>query len=73
MDHPMTVEDAGGWAVAGVLTDLQGALLTTQPAEAGLAGAVELDGQLREAANDPRWEAATAGAARPPEGADTAV
>ena len=60
MDDPITFEDAGGWAVAGVLTDLQGALLTTRPAEAGLAGAVELDGVLREAANDPRWEGAIA-------------
>lgn len=60
LDDPTTFEDAGGWAVAGVLTDLQGALLTAQPADAGLAGAVELDGVLREAANDPRWEGAIA-------------
>lgn len=60
LDDTTTFDDAGGWTVGGVLTDLQGALLTTQPGEAGLAGAVELDGVLREAANDPRWEGAIA-------------
>lgn len=48
--------DDGGWAVAGVLTDLEGALLTVQAGEAGLAGTVELGAELCDAANDPRWE-----------------
>jgi hypothetical protein len=46
----------GAWTVAGVLTDLEGALLTVQPGEAGLAGTVELGAPLHEAANDARWE-----------------
>jgi hypothetical protein len=50
--------DDGGWTVAGVLTDLEGALLTVQPGEAGLAGTVELGAQLHEAANDAKWEQA---------------
>ncbi len=47
--------ESDGWAVAGVLTDLSGALLTTQPGEAGLAGTVELDDELQRAANDDHW------------------
>lgn len=48
----------GGWTVAGVLTDLEGAVLTTLPGEAGLAGTMELDGVLCHAANDDYCEEA---------------
>lgn len=61
LDDALTKEDelgAGGWIVAGVMTDLAGALLTTQTAEAGLAGTVELDPALADAANDANWQGA---------------
>jgi hypothetical protein len=48
--------ESDGWSVAGVLTDLSGALLTTLPGEAGLAGTVELAEDLRRAANDEHYE-----------------
>jgi hypothetical protein len=44
--------ESDGWSIAGVLTDLSGALLTNLPGEAGLAGTVELAADLRVAAND---------------------
>lgn len=54
--YTMDAAGEGGWTVAGVLTDLQGALLTAQVAEAGMAGKVELEEALRDAANDAAWE-----------------
>lgn len=56
MEDLLTESD--GWSVAGVLTDLSGALLTTMASEAGLAGTVELADDLRRAANDDRYEGA---------------
>jgi hypothetical protein len=59
MEDALTQHDASesdGWSVAGVLTDLSGALLTTMPGEAGLAGTVELAEDLSSAANDDRYE-----------------
>ena len=60
MEDAITIRtiESDGWAVAGVLRDLAGAVLTTQPGEAGLAGTVELNEELREAANDAVWEGA---------------
>jgi hypothetical protein len=46
------VAETGGWIVAGVLTDLEAAVLTTLVGEAGLAGTLELNGTLCNAAND---------------------
>lgn len=46
--------ESGGWIVAGVLTDLEGAVLTTLCGEAALAGTLELNEMLRDAANDGR-------------------
>jgi hypothetical protein len=62
MDDAITfdADDGGGWTVAGVLTDLDGAVLTTMPAEAGLAGTMLLDDVLGHAANDDHCEGATA-------------
>ena len=62
-DAIMNADDDGGWVVAGVLTDLTGAVLTVQAGEAGLAGTVEMEDGQRAAANDARWEGGT-GAAR---------
>jgi hypothetical protein len=61
MDDATTydADDDGGWTVAGVLTDLDGAVLTTMPAEAGLAGTMLLDDVLSRAANDDRCDGAT--------------
>ena len=62
MDDAITIDaaDDGGWTVAGVLTDLDGAVLTTLPGEAGLAGTMLLDDVLGRAANDDHGEGATA-------------
>lgn len=43
---------AGGWAVAGILTNLEGALLTSSVGDGGLAGTIELAEPLLAAAND---------------------
>lgn len=49
--------DAGGsgWAVAGVLCDLDGAVLTASVGDGGLAGTLELVEPLAIAANDSRF------------------
>lgn len=53
-DH-FEADASDGWSVAGVLTDLSGALLTNVPGEAGLAGTVHLAGDLNRASNDDRY------------------
>jgi hypothetical protein len=50
MKDEFTTDD--GWAVAGILTDLQGALLTGSVGDGGLAGSIELGDMLVTAAND---------------------
>lgn len=52
MNQEFTVADAGGWAVAGILTDLEGAVLTSSVGDGGLAGRLELAAPLVDAAND---------------------
>lgn len=47
--------DDGSWAVAGVMTDLQGAVLTSSVGDGGLAGAFDMAGPLFAAANDARF------------------
>src|SRR4051812_25802928 len=54
-DEPM-IDDGCGWAVAGVLTELQGAVLTTSVGDGGLAGRLELVEPLATAANENRFE-----------------
>jgi hypothetical protein len=51
MNEAFSLTD-GGWSVAGVLTDLSGALLTTSVGDAGLAGTLEMADALADAAND---------------------
>lgn len=46
------IAETGGWIVAGVLTQLEGAVLTTLVGEAGLAGTLELNDTLCDAANE---------------------
>lgn len=46
----MTVGD--GWAVAGILTHLEAAVLTSSVGDGGLAGTLELADPLTDAAND---------------------
>lgn len=48
-----------GWSIAGVLTDLSGALLTNLPGEAGLAGTVQLAEDVNRASNDDRYDRGT--------------
>ena len=49
------IDDGCGWAVAGVLTELEGAVLTTSVGDGGLAGTMELDNALAKAANEARF------------------
>ena len=56
MEDEVSIDDGCGWAVAGVLCDLDGAVLTTRAGEGGLAGALELAGSLALAANDAHFE-----------------
>ena len=49
------IDDGCGWAVAGVLTALEGAVLTTSVGDGGLAGTMELDAALATPANDARF------------------
>jgi hypothetical protein len=56
MQEDLMIDDGCGWAVAGVLTELEGAVLTTSVGDGGLAGTMELDGPFAAAANEPRFE-----------------
>src|SRR3569832_1537596 len=44
MNDDLMIDDGCGWAVAGVLTELEGAVLTTSVGDGGLAGTMELAG-----------------------------
>lgn len=54
-DEP-TIDDGCGWAVAGVLTELEGAVLTTSMGDGGLAGRLEMIEPLSVAANEAHYE-----------------
>ena len=49
------IDDGCGWAVAGILCELEGAVLTTSVGDGGLAGRLELVPSLAGAANDERF------------------
>ena len=55
MNDDLMIDDGCGWAVAGVLTDLEGAVLTTSIGDGGLAGMMELSGPFSTASNDPHF------------------
>lgn len=44
--------EQGGWAVAGILTNLEAAVLTSSVGDGGLAGTIDLAESLHGAAND---------------------
>lgn len=44
--------DGNAWTVAGILTDLEGAVLSRSIGDGGLAGTIELGEALAAAAND---------------------
>ena len=46
------IDDGCSWAVAGILTELEGAVLTTGVGDGGLAGTMQLEEPLATAAND---------------------
>jgi hypothetical protein len=54
-DEPM-IDDGCGWAVAGILTELEAAVLTTSVGDGGLAGRLEMIEPLATAANDRRFD-----------------
>ena len=56
MKEDLMIDDGCGWAVAGILCDLEGAVLTTSVGDGGLAGTLELVPALAGAANDERYE-----------------
>ena len=55
MNDDLMIDDGCGWAVAGVLTELEGAVLTTSVGDGGLAGTMELAGPFASACNDPHF------------------
>lgn len=56
MQEDLRIDDGCGWVVAGILTELEGAVLTTSVGDGGLAGTMNLDEPFVTAANDPRFE-----------------
>jgi hypothetical protein len=52
MEDESTLTDAACWAVAGILTQLEGAVVTSSVGDGGLAGTFELAGPFVHAAND---------------------
>lgn len=54
MKEEFTTDDAG-WAVAGILTHLEGAVLTSTAGDGGLAGTLELAEPVACAANEARF------------------
>ena len=54
-DDDLMIDDGCGWAVAGILTELEAAVLTTSVGDGGLAGTMELDEPFDHAANDPSF------------------
>lgn len=52
MQQEPMIDDACGWALAGTLTELEAAVLTTSVGDGGLAGTIELLGPFGIAAND---------------------
>jgi hypothetical protein len=55
MEDDLMIDDGCGWAVAGILTELEAAVLTTSVGDGGLAGTMELDEPFDRAANDPHF------------------
>jgi len=55
MEDDLMIDDGCGWAVAGILTELEAAVLTTSVGNGGLAGTMQLDAPFDKAANDPRF------------------
>lgn len=53
MKDEVTVNSGSAWAVAGILTHLEGAVLTTSVGDGGLAGTIEMAEMLLAPANDP--------------------
>ena len=56
MTEDLTIGTGDGWNVAGVLCELEGAVLTSSVGDGGLAGRIELVEELAAAANDARFE-----------------
>ena len=51
------IDDGCSWAVTGILTELEAAILTTSVGDGGLAGTMALDEPLGTAANDAHFGA----------------
>ncbi|HUR90926.1 MAG TPA: hypothetical protein VMZ74_17710 [Ramlibacter sp.] len=56
MQQDPMIDDGCGWAVAGILTELEAAVLTTSMGDGGLAGTMELAEPFATAANEPRFD-----------------
>ena len=57
MKDELSMANGDGWAVAGILIELDAALLTTSVGDGGLAGVIEMAEPLLVAANDARFGA----------------
>jgi len=55
MEDDLTIDDGCGWAVAGILTELEAAVLTPGVGDGGLAGTMHLEAPFDTAANDPHF------------------
>lgn len=64
MNDDLMSDDGSGWAVAGILCELEGAVLTASIGDGGLAGRIEMCGALALAANDERFGRIEQGEAR---------
>jgi hypothetical protein len=57
MQDDLMIDDGCSWAVAGILTELEAAVLTTSVGDGGLAGTMVLDEPLgTTAANDAQFD-----------------
>jgi hypothetical protein len=55
MQEDLQIDDGCGWVVAGILTELEAAVLSTGAGDGGLAGTMELVGPFATAANEPHF------------------
>ena len=55
MNDELSTPGGGGWAVAGILTALEGAVLTSSVGDGGLAGTIELMQPVVAASNDAQY------------------
>ena len=58
-EKDLGIDDGCGWAVAGILTELEAAVLTPGTGDGAIAGTMELVGPFATAANEPHFSGAS--------------